>query len=875
MFRLLSLTTLVLTLGLLVGCGGGANDEPPGAVTLFGSPLASTISSEMLTDVGPATMTATIGLNGNLSNIASSAGTVRIDRYRIVFTRRGGGVGLDPVEGLIGQTVSIGGSFSRTVTFSFVVMSTNEKVYSAFAQDFATNNAPATFDCQVTIYGQSIAGENKTTTFGFVMEAGVFGSTDSLVPQIRYMFQTTGIIYPGDYTASWLTEGQVDSGVFLLPWGDWYVLPGNANFFPLGRLSVSTSVLGLPPGTQATADSGTLYVSNRYGSTQFSPGDDITITALPEVIPDPPDAVSIVRFYLDDPTRTTINLGESVKLNYQLVGDVEKLELLPSSFNGVPVEFTGDLTFGSITITPTESVRPLLRASNSVSEDSAFLSETIEVVDVVDPTAPPVIDFFRVDRTSVNLGRSVVFYWHISGAVQKAEMFPFNGRIFDVTGLNSLVSPPFIETGLVTFSLVVYGVDGTVLRQDLTVSVNQAVNQNVTISGVTAQPGNSIDNEDQASFSFTVTDPERHDCSWKVSKIAGDGASFFPRDGKINGGQGPGVVSVTDFQDNENGFLTFLVEAWDDEVFGGSGAATKAVALVNFTTSGVLGDTAPVIDSFDFTPSGPDTSPGSQGSLSFEFHDDDTLNLQWSLFIVAGDDNGTFSSRFGDVSTGRGQIQSTYSDDPDTLTDPVVFMLKVQEVGTGNPQTAIRTIRVDKGDGAVSGGATPDGEAISFPLSALYGNFTGTPDSSQLLSGRRIYFNGNTTDPHFYQNSDLSGEVTGLSFVVDMIHESNNPGAIVNPPTYARNFQNPDGGLNTGNMTFVNYFPASGALAGGTPTPATGYVARYRMTFTVEDFRNASLNLPTTGSRTYTLSVIATDGTNNVALPTDITVTVP
>lgn len=872
MFRLLSLTTLVLTLGLLVGCGGGANDDPPGAVTLFGSPDSASVNSEMVTNLEPVTLTATVSLNGNLNDVDSTAGTVRVDRYRIVYTRRGGGVGLDPVEGSISQTVSIGGSFPRSATFDMVIMSTNQKVYSAFAQDFANSNQPATFDCQVTLYGQSLAGENKTASFGFILETGVYGSTAGLVPDIRYMFQTVGIIYPGDYVASWLVEGQVDSGVFLLPWGDWYVLPGNANFFPLGRIAVSTSVLDLAPGFSYEGDSGVLYVSNRYGSTQFSHSDRVTVTALPDTIPDPPDAVNILQFY---PTRTTINRGESVTLNYVLTGDVDKLEMMPSSFNGVPVQFSGDLTFGSVTITPTETVRPLLRASNAVSEDTAFLSETITVVDVVDPTAPPVIDFFRVDRTSVNLGRSVVFYWNVSGAVSKVELFPFNGRIFDVTNLNSLVSPPFTETGLVTFSLVVFGVDGSVVRQDLTVSVALAVNQNVTITNVNAQPGSSIDNEDQASFSFTVTDPERHDCSWKVTKIAGDGASFFPRDGKIPNGLGPGVVSLVDFQDNQSGFLTFLIEAWDDAVFGGSGAATKAVQLVNFTTSGVLSDTAPVIDSFDFTPSGPATSPGSQGSLAFSFHDPDTLSLRWSLQIVAGDDDGTFSSRFGDVETGQGQIQSTYNDDPDTLTDPVVFMLKVEEVGTGNPQSAIRTIRVDKGAGAVSGGSTPNGENIAFPLSALYANFTGTPDSSQLMNARRIYFNGNLADPHFYQNSDLSGEVTGLSFVVDMIHESNNPGAIVNPPTYARNFQNPDGGLNNGDMTFVNYFPSSGALTGGTPTPTNGYVARYRMTFTIEAFRNVALNLPTTGSRTYSLTVTATDGTENAALPTDITVTVP
>jgi hypothetical protein len=867
---------------MMFGCGGGSNSDPPGAVSMFGSSESALLQVEMIKDFSPDLLSVTVGIQDNLTNPDPTVSTINLNRYRITYSRRDGGVGIDNVEGIISETIASSGSFADSVTFDIVAFHTDDKLYSAFARDFLVNPNPVTFDCQVTIWGTSTSGDTRSTSFGFELVAGAYPPNTSLVPNINYFNQTTGIIYPGDYAANWYVEGEVSEGLFLFPWGDWQILSNS--FFPLGAVAVSTGVLNLEPGTQLTTDSGVLVASNRFGSTMTNENQTITITA-PDDPPTPvPDAVDILQFYSD---KTEVFEGEEVTLYWVINGDVEQLEILPEAFNGQVVDFTGlDLNFGSVTIRPTQSVRPILKASNSdglgnlFSSDTQFLEQAITVLAIEDPTQPPSIDFFRTDKTTVQVGRSVVFYWRVSGGIERVELFPFNGNIFDVTDVSSLVSPPFFEEGVTNFSLIAFGTDGSIARQDITISAVRTFNQNVTITVDAVEPGTSINNTDQGSFTFIVADPERHDCSWRVDKIAGDSASFFPRDGQVPNGQGPGLVRFTDGVDNDNGHLTFEISAWDDDIFGFSGAATQAIELLTFNTGGILSDTAPEITSLNFEPLGPATSPGTQGSLTFSFTDVDTLDLNWRLLTVSGDTGGSFSQSSGSVDTGSGQVQVNYTDDPDTPTDSVVILLRVEESHGPSPQHAILTLLIDKGSGAVTGGTgTTTGEPIGFPLAALYGNFIGDPNSAELLNNRTIYFNGDLNDPHFFRNPDLSGEVVGLSFVVDLSHESGDPGAI-NEVVFTREFQIPTSAPgNDGSLTFVNYFANSGDRTGGSATPIGGGVGRYRMTFTVEDFRpssNDAFNLPTTGSATYSVTITAGDTSANlISLPTNITVTVP
>jgi hypothetical protein len=359
--------------------------------------------------------------------------------------------------------------------------------------------------------------------------------------------------------------------------------------------------------------------------------------------------------------------------------------------------------------------------------------------------------------------------------------------------------------------------------------------------------------------------------------VAGDNSSFFPREEVVENGIGDATVSINDSIDNDNGFLTYELAAYDDHNFGFSGSSTRTVQLVNFTTGGVHSDTAPVVESFTFDPTGPDTAPGTSGSLLFTYSDVDTLNLTWRLFMVSGDVGGSFSSSSGSTNTGSETVQVTYTDDVDTPTEPVVFLLRIDEAaGTERPQHTIATLLVEKG-GAEPTTTTPTGAPIDFPFVGLFGNNSGTPDPLDALDDFNIFYNGNPGDPKFFRNPDLSGELVGITYVIDSVHESLDPSQI-NSALYSRTFKVPTSANgNTGNMTFKGYVATPGTVSTPSGDPVTGGAARYAMTFTTEDFREGGvLNLPTSGSMAYNVTVNVGDTSGNVESVTkNFTVIVP
>jgi hypothetical protein len=565
---------------------------------------------------------------------------------------------------------------------------------------------------------------------------------------------------------------------------------------------------------------------------------------------------------------TTITQGEEVTLTWVTTGNPDQFVMIPDEFSGETVDFTGlDLSFGSVTIRPEVTVRPILQASKGDLTATAFLREAITVIPPDPPPGPepPVIEFFIADQNVISSGERVAFFWRVSGDITQLELFPFsNGAVVDVTGTTSFLTPPFVDPGTYTFNLLATGEDGTLARSTLTITVNIAENLPVVISEIVQEPATQIDNQDEGSFRFTITDPERRDSSWRVRKIAGDFASFFPREGIIPRGQGQDSVAFQDGEENDNGFLTFELSAFDDDIFGFSNGSTRAVELITFLTNGVVSDTAPVINSFTFEPSGPETAPGTTGSLLFNFSDPDTLRLRWSVAIVSGDFGGTLSQVSGETDTGAGTIQVSYVDDPDTPQDPVVFLVRVEELGISNPQFTVATLRVDK-----SGNVEPpaSGDPISFPFTGMFGNFDGDLNPNEEMANFTVFFNGDLVDPRFFRNADLSGEVPAVSYVVDLASNTNDP-SIINEVNFARNFQVPGNSAgNTGNMTLIGYYATSGVQGAPSATPIEGGVVRYRLTFTAEDFRPndmAAYNLPAAGVMDYSVTVEAVDINNDV-----------
>ncbi|MDJ0834906.1 MAG: hypothetical protein QNK37_00235 [Acidobacteriota bacterium] len=867
---------LLTTLLFLAGCGSGGSDPDIGAVSISVqiNEGNSVIQVEMIKDLASASATFQVTASSTFENPSTPVVNVTVDRYVMTFTREDGGPTIGPYTRDVGIRLNaLNNGFPSEDEFQAIILSTEDKLFSDFGIEFANTLNPAVFQVTLQVFASNDAGDDFTSSVTFQIEAAAYEPYNDLVPVVDSFLQTEELVLGEAYRAQWRTSGRIDQGLVTLPWGDQFVL--GSEFFPFGSVEASTlAVQGeILPGTTKTYNSGVLFVRNPFGSDE-GVANDVEISRPAE---EPPTAISIDEFFGNP---TTVELGNTVDLTWSISGGPTGLSLLPDTYSGQTVSFADkNLAFDSVTITPEESVRPILQATNADgSTDTEFLATPITVTIPVDPEPDPIeIVFFTTDRSIYQLLRQPVFFWETRGPVQKAEIFPINGNRIDVTGQNQLLSSPLLEVGNFTFSLLVTGQDGSFLKQDVTIEVTEVNNIPVEILDVTQAPGSSIDNGDQGSFSFTVSDSERKDSSYTIEKIAGDSASFFPKEGEIRNGLGQVSVAFTDFDDNNNGFLTFEISAYDDPIFGATRGSTRAVELVTFTTSGVLPDTAPVISDVTFVD-GSAEFPGSRGVITFSILDPDTPDLRWQIGIVSGDLGGSLSPTTDVTNTFGGDFSVTYEDDPDTPNEPVVFLIRVDEISGANRQYSLATLRVQKGTTDDGPGGTPSTtDPIAFPFNGLYSNASGTVDSNDAISNEVIYFTGDGSNPRFYRFSDLSGEITSISYVFDISHNSTDPAAIVDVD-YARNFLPAGSEANNGSLNFVGYFTTPSESAAPSATPIANGVSRWRMTFNVEDFNisTGNYNLPSTGNMNYTLTITVNDVEGNQeTLTKSLTVVVP
>ncbi len=378
-------------------------------------------------------------------------------------------------------------------------------------------------------------------------------------------------------------------------------------------------------------------------------------------------------------------------------------------------------------------------------------------------------------------------------------------------------------------------------------------------------------------YHFNINDPERADSSYTVRKIAGDGASFYPKEGRIYGGSGDATVAFMDFTDNSNGYLVFEVAAFDDVIFGSSRDSTRSVALVTITTNGTLPDDAPVISGLEFVSSGSGELPGTQGQINFTISDPDTRKLDWRVSIVSGDAGGSLEPDSGDFDVFGGDVSVSYEDDPDTPGDPVVFLIRVDEDEGANRQYTLQTLRVEKGATAEPGGTPSENQPIGFPFVGLFANSTGMVVADDAMVNSIMYYNGTPANARLYRFSDLSGELTAISMVFDMNHESTDPSQVVDVP-FARTFLPSGNEGNLGNLTFVGFYSSPGQEGPPSQNTIANGVARWKMTFNVESYllSAGSYNLPTTSSRDYYATITPVDSEGNTEqLTKKITVAVP
>ncbi len=859
----------MIALLLLFGCGGGANDTR--VVTHLAVSLSDSngyVEVEMIKSVEGTTSLFTLEVEQLLSGVEASSTTVVLDDYELSYQRiDGGNPNLDTQGGPLAGTLTVSGTIGEVLEVEIPVVTTFQKVYSAFGQSFRNNPSPVEFRANIRVRAHTLAGETITAVGGFTIECGVFNPIDELLPIITHFDYSSSVPLGNDWVAGWSTAGVVSSGNLLTPFGDSVALEGF--LFPVGSFRQNTAFLAPQFGESVqdlTYPGAVLTVSNLFGSAVNTSGPSVTVQNL-----DAPstNSVSVTEFFAN---RYSLVAGDSTTLTWVVEEGPTSISILPSEYSGVTLDLgSKDPSFDSITIIPDSTVRPIMLAekSSNRTQDSRFLDQPITVSGGGGPS-PPEIVFFSVSHSSVSLFQQVAFFWKVSGDFEKLELLPINGQSRDVTGRESFLSPPLTRLGTNAFSLIATGVGGSpIVTSTLNVSVTaEVVNQPPTIQILDLAPGSSIDNGDSGAFSFRIDDPENKDSSWTVFRVAGDGAVYGPSFGLIPGGHGDATVTFTDAQSSNNGFITFEISAYDDDDYGYSGDGNRTVELVTFTTTGRRTDNAPTIATVSFTPGNLGTGllPGQDGVLSFSIFDPDTDDLRWEVQIIAGDFGGTLNGAEnytqGSVGTGSGDIDVHYQDDPDSTDDAVVFLIKVTELLVVEPQSSSVVFRVDY--------LSDDDGSIAFNHNGLYNNGLGIVDPTQRLAFY-LNYSGIVTSVAGAFTVDHDGLIPApaLSIVLDIQHGSEDPGRIADV-TFDRTFIVPlSDNENFGEFNFGGYFdfPGEDTSAGANPSPTTDGVSRWFSVFGVESFRadtGGTYNLPIIDGtvRNYFVNVSAFDEDN-------------
>jgi len=430
----LAFFSLVLGLGFMVACSGGAEGDPQVPATfkiesILSEGNTNNVEADMINSMDGITSDyVTVTVSNYLKNATATPShfnDVTIYKYSVHFSRSDGGEVFSDFEKAITETVPV----NSTASFSLELVRLEEKTTGALAG----RTMPYDMDAEITLYGKNGSGQyvQATGTIGVTI-ANYGNDTTNLAPSIDLFSADKTVVSDGeDVTLFWLLSGSV-SDIIINP-GDIHLPPTDPNDpsndnYPYGSYTLTNVT---PPLTV------TLLVVSPYGTAS----EEITIQSAASAggAVDP-----VVNLFMVSPN--TISPGQQAVISYDVV-NADSLTLYPGDIALTPPS-------GEITVSPEFTTDYILVAKNS-SGGITTAQTTLSVTNVTDAQ----ITMFIGTRSEVEQGDVITLYWTIQGTYDKVELFPWNEpnnnpRPIDVTGLNSITTPPINAD--TTFVLSVY-----------------------------------------------------------------------------------------------------------------------------------------------------------------------------------------------------------------------------------------------------------------------------------------------------------------------------------------------------------------------------------------------------------------------------------
>ncbi|GEM_PF-3494027 len=424
----LAFFSLVLGLGIMVACSGGAEGDAQVPATFKVESILSegntnNVEADMINSQDGITSDyVTVTVSNYLKNSSATPShfnDVTIYKYSVHFSRSDGGKVFNDFEKAITETVTV----NSTSSFSLELVRLEEKTTGVLAGHMA----PYDMNAEITLYGKNGSGQyvQATGTVGVTI-ANYGNDTANLAPSIELFSADKTVVSDGDdVTLYWLLSGDI-SDIIINP-GDIH-LPPNEDNYPYG----SYTLRNVTPPLKVT-----LLVVSPYGTASEELEIQSAASAGGTVNP-------VINLFMVTPD--TITPGQQAVISYD-VSNADNLTLYPGGTSLTAPS-------GEVTVSPSYTTKYFLMAKNS-SGGIATAETTLNVSNVTDAE----ITMFVGTRNEVEQGDVITLYWTIQGTYDKVELFPWNDpnnnpRPIDVTGLNSITTPPINAD--TTFVLSVY-----------------------------------------------------------------------------------------------------------------------------------------------------------------------------------------------------------------------------------------------------------------------------------------------------------------------------------------------------------------------------------------------------------------------------------
>jgi len=168
---------------------------------------------------------------------------------------------------------------------------------------------------------------------------------------------------------------------------------------------------------------------------------------------------------------------------------------------------------------------------------------------------PPTIKFFSASHDVVAQYEQTAYFWKVSGDVASIDLYGSDCLVKPMNDRESYLSRPFSKIGVVPITLIVTGVDGSLVSETLLIEVTEPVHPREDPEIVYSEL--QIDSDRSGHISLSISSQKTDPISWQIGANQPMDLWFTPDSGTLERGNGTIDFNFESQYSLELEFITF------------------------------------------------------------------------------------------------------------------------------------------------------------------------------------------------------------------------------------------------------------------------------------------------------------------------------